>query len=114
VGHGLCDLLDVLGLASNSDSSDTWQIDEGEIGAGVGEYIQNDGDINDALVAAAHFVCQEVDLVSHLREIGKLLPWDLLENGPGLYHSLLMIQSQLKRPSGHNTLYLSTKFKINF
>ena len=91
MGHGLSNLLNIFSLASNSNSSYTWQIDQGEIGTGVGEYIQNDRAVNNTLVATAHFVCEEIDLVSNLRKISKLLSWDFFKDGPRLYHCLLMI-----------------------
>jgi hypothetical protein len=63
--HCLGNLLNILSLPSNSDTGNSRQINQSQVRAGVREDVQNNGDIYNSLVASAHFISEEVDLVSH-------------------------------------------------
>ena len=77
-GHLASNLLDVLRLAWDWHKSDTWQIDESQVGASVRVDVQDDGVVDDVRGRAAHFICEADNRVSHLLEVGELLASELL------------------------------------
>ena len=83
--HVLGYLLDIFILAVDRNTSDTWQVHHGQVGACVRVNVQNNWFIDDVLFLPADFVCQKVYSVLYFLEVGELFIWDFLELGPRLY-----------------------------
>jgi hypothetical protein len=64
MSHGASNLFDVVGLISDSNTCDTWQIDKCQVWAGVGVNLQNNGLVNNVLVGSAKLVCEAINVVS--------------------------------------------------
>jgi len=105
VSHGTCDLLDVIWLvrALHWNTSDTWEIDQGQIWAGVGEDVENDGFINNVFTLTTNLVCQVVNSLLYFIEVSELLVWHLIKLSPWLLF-LNVIESELKGSTGDNTI----------
>jgi len=80
----------------------------------VRENVEDNRLINDTFLCTSHLVSAYIYVVSDLsREIVELLPWDLLEGTPRLSVLVLeVVQTQLKRSSGNDTLQKCLAFKI--
>ena len=56
-------------LSSDVYSSDTWQIDNGQVGAVNGKYSQLDGVIDNSVASACYFISQLLDVVPDLIKV---------------------------------------------
>lgn len=85
-GHGTGDLLDVVGLvrARHGDSGDTWQVDQGEIGAGVRVHGEHDWLVNDVLTSSADLISEKIDCLFNFLKVSEFLIWHLFKLGPWL------------------------------
>lgn len=106
MSHCSRDLFDVVRLvrARHRNSSDSWQVHQSEVWAGVRVHGQDNWLVDDVLAFAANLVCQEVYRLFHLAEVSELLVRYLIELCPRLYVLWRMIQTQLERTSCHNSI----------
>ena len=104
--HCSCDSLNILRLVrpGQRNSGDTWQVNKGQIRAGVGVHVQHNGFVNDVLFRSRNFVCKNINLVLDFMEVEELLAWDFVEDSPWLDVFMQVIQSQFERSSGYHTL----------
>jgi hypothetical protein len=103
--HCTCNLFDVIWLIGNSNTSNTWQIDQSQIWASVRVNLQNNRFIDDIFVVSAKFVCEPINVVSDLWKICKLFAWDFFrENTVGFNIFRNMIKTKFKRSSGYDTI----------
>ena len=108
MSHSSCDLFDILRLvrASKRNSCDTGQINQSQIWASVGKYIQHNGLIHNVFTFSGNFVSEHIDSISHIVPICELLPWHFLEYSPRGHVCGLMVKSQLERTSCHDSLHI--------
>lgn len=106
--HVFGDVVDVWWLLSDGDGGDSGEVDDGEVGAGLGEDIEDDGLVDDLLALAADLISHEVDAGAHLVEVGELLLHallhDLVEFGVGGGEGGDVVHSQLERPPRDDAL----------
>jgi hypothetical protein len=92
-------------LICDSDTSDTWQIDESQVRTSVRIDLQDNWFINDVFIVAAKFVGEPVNVVPYFRKIGEFFAWNLLwENTVGLYVLGNVIETELERSSRDDTI----------
>ena len=74
--------LESIGISSHS--SDTWQIDHSEIGASVREDVKDNRLVDNVLLLATDLICQKVNGLFDLLEVGEFLIGYFFEFGPRL------------------------------
>lgn len=60
--------------------------------------------VDDVLTFATNLVCQEINGLLYLPEVGEFLVRHLIELGPGLYVLWRVVETQLERTSCHYTV----------
>jgi len=104
--HIFGNCFDVLLLvgASQRDTCYTGKINESQVGAGVGEYLKDDGLVDNSFGLTTDLVGETFDGLTHLFEVSKFLSRNFLrEDSPGLLVIMQMSESHFERTARHNT-----------
>ena len=71
-------------MAAHCDASESWQVDESEIGAILGVHVEDDRLVDDTLVLPADLVGEIFDGRFDVAEVGEFLAWYFIEEGKRL------------------------------